>query len=421
VDVLKQLIAWRSNGRFHIIPFNFAHPQGNSVGLSYRHEISTGTKKRINIELIYCHDAKPEQVWYLSGFPLAPLSFLVLRKLEKWEEATKQQQIVDKDMRQLLDMLEMYRPDDDPFSSELHESSRKRVQTFSSAFPECANAWRKLGFEPPLVDTSRAASPPGGLPGVSGFSEQFVIENPSRIQMVFLAGLTTVGILHKLDFSCAVYGSLACFLYGNLREPNVCVFPSPSVSLANEFDPQDVDILVLPPLHNTISMEDLKLAIEHLDPVHFYLIPSKRPGAGYKVLYYRLNNTSTVQTISTSCKVDLVFPGTLHLPTLPRTQIFWDEGLPLIPFSLLLLQKLQGWDDHRISEEDIKRLKQRTDAKDVHGLLELSGTVPLRFSRPWSDRLLFSEEFEVLSRQRVRLYCAMFPECAESWRLLGFD
>ena len=178
---------------------------------------------------------------------------------------------------------------------------------------------------------------------------------------------------------------------------------------------------MLPLLHNTISIEGLKLAIEHLDPAHFYLIPLKRPGAAYKVLYYRLNNASTVQTISTSCKVDLVFPGTLRLPTLPRTQIFWDEGLPLIPFCLLLLQKLQGWDDHRISEEDIKRLKQGTDAKDVQGLLELSGTVPLRFSRPWSDRLLFSEELEVLSRQRVRLYCAMFPEYAESWRLLGFD
>jgi hypothetical protein len=178
---------------------------------------------------------------------------------------------------------------------------------------------------------------------------------------------------------------------------------------------------VLPPSHNAISIEDLKLSIERLDPVHFYLIPSKRPGAAYTMLYYRLNNASSVQTVSTSCKVDLVFPGTLHLPTLPRTQIFWDEGLPIIPFSLLLLQKLQGWDDHRISGEDIKRLKQTTDAKDVRGLLELSGTVSLRFSRPWSDRVLFSEEFEALSRERVRLYCSMFPESSENWRLLGFD
>jgi hypothetical protein len=139
------------------------------------------------------------------------------------------------------------------------------------------------------------------------------------------------------------------------------------------------------------------------------------------MLYYRLNNVSSAQTVSTSCKVDLVFPGTLRLPALPSTHISWDEGLPLVPFSLLLLQKLQGWDDHRISGENIKRLKQTTDVGDIKGLLGLSEMVPLQISRPWSDRLLFDEEFETLSRERVRLYCSMFPECAESWGSLGFD
>ena len=434
IDALKQTIAWKSNGHFHIIPISFAHPQSNSssLALCYRYQLSTGLKyKRVNIELLYCHDAKPEQVWNLYGFPLAPLSFLALRRLEKWEEVAnlKRQKIVDQDMRQLLEMLEMYRPDDVPFSLQLLESSRERIRAFCSAFPEWANTWRRLGFEPLLVDTSRAPAAITSprleeVPGVSALprqdTEQCMIENPSRIQMVLLAGLTTVGVLHKLGFSCAVYGSLACFLYGNLREPNVCLSIS---QLANSdgFNPQDVDLLVLPPSRNSISIEDLKLAVEHLDPVHFYLVPSKRPGAAYKMLYYRLSNTSNVQTVSTSCKVDLVFPGTLHLPVLPRTQIVWDEGLPLIPFSLLLLQKLQGWDDHRISGEEMKRLKQRTDAMDIQGLLELSGTVSLRFSRPWSDRLLFSKEFEALSRNRVRFYCSDFPECAESWRLLGFD
>lgn len=178
---------------------------------------------------------------------------------------------------------------------------------------------------------------------------------------------------------------------------------------------------MLPSPHNDTSIEDLKAAIAHLDPVHFYLIPSRKPGATYKVLYYRITDSSTVHTVLTSCKVDLVFPGTLQLPDLPKAHINWDEGLPLIPFSLLLLQKLQGWYHHRISEEELKRLKQRTDAKDVEGLLELSGTVSLQSSRPWSDRKLFSEELEELSRQRVRLYCSMYPEWTEIWRLLGFE
>ena len=430
MDALKQTVAWKSDGRLHLIPSGTALPQSNSMGLCYYHELSPGKeKKTINIELIYCHDAKPEQVWHMRGFPLAPLSFMLLRKLEKWGEAAKRRHIVDMDMRQLLGLFEMYQPDDIPFSSELHESSRSRVQAFASAFPESVHAWRRLGFESTLVDTSRAAAAiPSSrfeeLSGASGTSghdtERLMIENPSRIQMIFLAALTTVIMLHKLGFSCAVYGSLACFLYGNLREPNVCAFPSTNIALADRFNLQDVDILVLPPPHSVISVEKLKLAIEHLDPIHFYLIPSKRPRATYQVLYYRLNDAS-IQTVSTSCKVDLVFPGTLHLPALPTTRIFWDEGLPLIPFSLLLLQKLQGWDDHRVSGEEVKRLKQITDAKDIQGLLELSGMVSLRFSRPWSDRLLFDEQFEMLSRGRVRLYCFMFPEWAEHWELLGFD
>jgi hypothetical protein len=241
INALKQTIAWKSNGRFHLVPSGFAPLQNNStVGLCYRHELSPGKKvKKVIVELIYCYDAKIEQVRLLYGLPLVPLSFLVLRKLEKWVEATKRRQILDMDVRQLLGMLEMHRPDDVPFSSELHKSSRRRVQAFSSVLPECAKTWRKLGFEP-LVDASRTSaailSPPlsGDLSAVSSQeTEQFMIENPSRIQMVFLAGLTTVGIIHKLGFSCAVYGSLACFLYGNVREPNVCVFSSLNVLLAD--------------------------------------------------------------------------------------------------------------------------------------------------------------------------------------------
>jgi hypothetical protein len=238
IDALKHTIAWKSDGRLHLDSFDSARPRNSSLGLCYRHEHSPGTKKKtVNIELRYCHDAIAEQVWYMHGFPLAPLSFLLLRKLEKWEGATTttRQQMVVMDVRQLQAMLEMYRLDLIPFSSELHESSRKRIREFSSAFPECVYTFRKLGFDPILVDTSRTAAAAPRLEElcsseVTQDTVQFMIENPSRIQMVFLAGLTTVGILRKLGYSCAIYGSLACFLYGNPREPNVrSVFSSPSI------------------------------------------------------------------------------------------------------------------------------------------------------------------------------------------------
>lgn len=101
--------------------------------------------------------------------------------------------------------------------------------------------------------------------------------------------------------------------------------------------------------------------------------------------------------------------------------IEWDDGFPTVPFSLLLLQKLQGWDDHRKSDDDFKRLRQSTDAEDVLGLLSLSGVVTLSFSKPWSDRRVFSFEFELLTRERVREFCTAFPQSANEWRLLGFE
>lgn len=233
IDMLKQTIASQSNGRFHLVQPH-SRSSSNCVGLGYRYESANKLKmKTMNIELTYCHDAKQEQVWHMHDIPLAPLSFLVLHKLQKWElvpPSMKQRWMVsDADMRRLLDVFEMYRPDDVPFSLELHKSSEQKVLAFSSAFPESAYSWRKLGFGPLLVDTSRTAAvtPVPQAEELSEHSaqdtEQFMIENPSRIQMVFLAGLTTVGILHKRGFLCAIYGSLACFLYGNLREPNVCV------------------------------------------------------------------------------------------------------------------------------------------------------------------------------------------------------
>lgn len=138
------------------------------------------------------------------------------------------------------------------------------------------------------------------------------------------------------------------------------------------------------------------------------------------MLYYRLTDSMAGQTPCTSCKVDIVFPGTLHLPNLPLTQIWWDDALPLVPFSVLLLQKLQGWDDHRTSSDKLKKLRQQTDAQDVQGLLKLSMCVALRFTQPWGDRRLFSAEFERLSRIRVKEFCSAFTEEVD-WISLGFE
>jgi hypothetical protein len=86
---------------------------------------------------------------------------------------------------------------------------------------------------------------------------------------------------------------------------------------------------------------------------------------------------------------------------------------------LLLLQKLQGWDDHRKMSEYHKYEKQFTDAVDVQNLLKLEHVVALRFSQPWSDRRLFGYEFQGLSLRRVQEFCCEYPDSTNEWVLLG--
>ena len=39
----------------------------------------------------------------------------------------------------------------------------------------------------------------------------------------------------------------------------------------------------------------------------------------------------------------------------------------------------------------------------------------------WSDRTMFSEEFEALSRVRVNEFCEVNTGLREAWKAIGFD
>ncbi|EKM84413.1 hypothetical protein AGABI1DRAFT_110932, partial [Agaricus bisporus var. burnettii JB137-S8] len=160
-----------------------------------------------------------------------------------------------------------------------------------------------------------------------------------RYQLVLSAVRSTIAILQNFGLSCAAFGSLACKLYGEFRFP------------------EDVNLLVLQPpqqgdpnssiLPHTV--EEIKKLIIDADPVHYYF---KTPGD----LFYR------EEGYRTDCRVDIVLPGTMHLPNLlppepsggattanadtgdgaasaTGRQIITVSGIPVIPFCLLLLHK----------------------------------------------------------------------------------
>ncbi|KAF9449715.1 hypothetical protein P691DRAFT_811985 [Macrolepiota fuliginosa MF-IS2] len=265
-------------------------------------------------------------------------------------------------------------------------------------------------------------------------------------QLVLAAAETTISALRKHGISCAAFGSLAGKLYGEFRHP------------------KDVDLLVLqpspPPDSETPlrTAEELKDLMLDSDPRHFYLKLPRDPEAPYRILYYR------EEYLGPDCKVDILTPGTMHLPNLlssspsptssnssglsndtltpvsippdanpvslatniasppPHNHLTTISGIPLVPFSLLLLHKLQGWTDHRDAPEKHKQRKQGQDAADVRRLLAMDKMInELKQTQPWADTELFSEEFQELTKGRVKEYCKEFPAKAASWQMLGFE
>ena len=184
---------------------------------------------------------------------------------------------------------------------------------------------------------------------------------------------------------------------------------------------QDVDLLVSQldssqPSKPPLTAQQLKDLILDTDPRHFYLKMPRDPAADYRILWYRTSY------LGPECKVDILIPGTMHLPHLKPERVHFIDGIPVVPFSLLLYHKLQGWDDHCQAEEKHKQQKQHQDAADVRRLLALKQFInPLLKVKSLEDPELFSEEFQELTRERVKKFCQAFKDRTDNWFKLGFE
>ncbi|KAJ6541673.1 hypothetical protein B0H19DRAFT_958858 [Mycena capillaripes] len=220
-----------------------------------------------------------------------------------------------------------------------------------------------------------------------------------HLRLVLTAAETAISIFRQHNLPTAIFGSLACKLYGNSR----C--------------PKDADILVFPPA-NDIDAEVLKRLLVAASPRHFYLKNARDPAATYRILWFRQPSTNRRET-----KVDILVPGPMSLPNIPLARIRWISSLPLAPFSFILLHKLKGWADHRVAPEGFKRQRQSTDAADVRRLLEIVTEMRVLQDTPswWEDPELFDAELQADSLVRVGEYCIEFPARADRWRSLGFN
>jgi hypothetical protein len=160
----------------------------------------------------------------------------------------------------------------------------------------------------------------------------------------------------------------------------------------------------MPPRHTyDLDAEAAKRVLAERRPDIFYLKDARSPDATYKKLFYQCQGGGAS---STPIKVDILFPGgELDLPHIDHPVVM--NGLPLVPFSVLLLHKLQGWDHNRRSPLVYKRKKTYQDYTDVVSLLKLSKRIEKLVQKlPWDNRSLFSESFMQKSRLRIVQFCA---------------
>ena len=143
----------------------------------------------------------------------------------------------------------------------------------------------------------------------------------------------------------------------------------------------------------------------------FYLIPSKTPGATFKVLWHR--------RLSRSCKVDLLFPGVMDIPSVPVTDIDYPEpGKPCAPFMLVLLSKLHAWVEHLDSDQMRFRAKASKDALDLRRMLPIARTKGVRIQR---KEEYLPPLFVASAALRVERFVQEWPETLHEWRELGFS
>lgn len=229
------------------------------------------------------------------------------------------------------------------------------------------------------------------------------LNDPKEVEHRRRAAVKTVRILQKEGLPCAIFGSMACKLYGNERGP------------------YDVDILVLPPpsLHD-LTLSDIKNIIIAASPEEFgFLGPSSNHTDARRPLYFQGN-----------IRIDIVLPGMMNLPALPPAQITWMTGsgstpLPVLPFDLLLFQKLQAWDDHRNAPGGKFSHRISKDVGDVQWMLREGVPKYMKDWKvvghdKWNNRSLFSERFERLTKERVVAFCAGYGHVKPLWRAIGF-
>ena len=152
--------------------------------------------------------------------PPIPSSYQLLHKLKEWDESQtrKDQTAHSQQVRKQLNSLRHSLPKfihDPTYDPVLHNESVPRVNRFLAAHGCYKKEWQEMGF----LENSEGGG--GSSSSTTSSSSRPRKEKLGFMQIRSLAAHTTVTILAELGLPCAIFGSMACKIYGHQRIPNV--------------------------------------------------------------------------------------------------------------------------------------------------------------------------------------------------------
>ncbi|KIL64843.1 hypothetical protein M378DRAFT_162691 [Amanita muscaria Koide BX008] len=196
----------------------------------------------------------------------------------------------------------------------------------------------------------------------------------------------TVEALEEGGYRCCLFGSAACNLWG-----------------MSDRMPNDIDVVVF----TNHSQEDIKDYLINANDRFFIVVGNFRV-LWYNICWPRLR-----------VKVDILIPGPepMGIPYVPEGAIVpSSSGIPVIPFLLLLILKVQGWRHHRTSFKNKDRAKIPQDEVDIKQLLLMLDSDDDHLNRfGWLPQWFVENAYELIGA-----YIKKFPR-TRAWRSIGFD
>lgn len=133
------------------------------------------------------------------------------------------------------------------------------------------------------------------------------------------------------------------------------------------------------------------------------------------MLWYNLDRYITGSYVHRACKVDILLPGIMNIPTVPRDKILHIDRLPLMPLIPLIMLKLQAWEDHTHALQRYQRQKQWTDVADLQRLLPIA----VRRRENVANEAWIPSSFLQAAKKRLERYLVQYPEQIHLWKQVG--